>query len=67
MTPIRIFTRSVYGRTLVYVADAEQARLLANLTGAKTLESRHLTALEGLGFTIEQVPDPTSNLAALKW
>lgn len=68
---ISIFTRSVYGRTLVYPANPEQAKALALLTGTKTLEHRHLQGLEALGFTISQVPDPAgwlapSNVAALR-
>lgn len=57
---IKVYSRSVYGRTLLYSADLAQAKHLQALTGAKTLEHRHLIALEALGFTIQQVPDPSS-------
>ena len=60
---IKVYTRSVYGRTLIYAADKSQAQALRTLTnGATTLESRHIAALESLGFTVEQVPDPKSAL-----
>lgn len=62
---IKVYSRSVYGRTLLYSADVTQAKHLQALTGAKTLEHRHLIALEALGFTIQQVPDPASWLAPL--
>ena len=58
---IQIYTRNVYGRFLVYVFDSEQAANLVALTGSKTLESRHVAALENLGFTFVNVPDPKSN------
>ena len=60
MSPtIRVYSRLVYGQPKVYVLDPVQADALSTLTnGARTLESRHLRALEALGFTIEQVPDP---------
>lgn len=70
-TTVSVFTRSVYGRTLVYPANPEHAKALASLTGTKTLEHRHLQGLEALGFTIAQVPDPAAwlspaNVAALR-
>lgn len=65
MKTIKVYTRYVYGRPLVYAAIPEQAEPLATLTGAKTLESRHITALQRLGFTVELVPDPASVIAPL--
>ena len=55
---IPVYTKSVYGRLLTYPADAAQAIALQTLTGTKTLEFRHLKALQDLGFTIEQVTTP---------
>lgn len=55
---IQVYIRFVYGKQMTYVADPSQARLISALTGAKTLEHRHLIALEGLGHIIEQVSDP---------
>ncbi len=70
MNPIQIYTRSVYGRSLCYVADPAQAVAISTLTGAKTLEPRHLSALQDLGLTFVTVADPSSwlnksNLSAL--
>ncbi len=55
---IQIYSRSVYGRSLLYVANPEQANSLAKLTNTRTLEPRHVMALEELGFTFVSVPDP---------
>lgn len=64
MNTIQVYTRNVYGSLKVYAANPEQAKALAVLTnGAKTLEHRHLQALESLGFLIEQVSDPVSVLS----
>ena len=62
MPTITVYTRSVYGQLKVYAANPEQAKHLSTLTGARTLEHRHLAALESLGFTVSQVPDPQSAL-----
>lgn len=59
MYTIKVYSKSVYGTLRTYPADAAQAIALQTLTGAKTLEFRHLRALQDLGFTLEQVPDPT--------
>lgn len=58
MSSILVYTRNVYGVPKVYAADPSQAAHLSVLTGARTLEHRHLQALEALGHAIEQVPDP---------
>lgn len=64
---IQVYTKSVYGNTLVYCANSAQAAALRTLTnGAKTLESRHLDALAALGFTVEQVTNPADTLATLR-
>lgn len=63
MSTIQVFTRNVYGKPTVYAADANQAQALAQLTGCKTLEHRHLQGLEALGFTLTQVPDPKGALS----
>jgi hypothetical protein len=55
---IPIYTRSVYGSPKVYPADATQAQSLQALTGCKTLDARHITALQDLGIVFQVVPDP---------
>ncbi len=62
-TQIDIYTRSVYGIDRTYVADPDMARAIAGLTGAKTLESRHVAALRALGFTFRAVLPPGAALA----
>jgi len=64
-TTITVYERSVYGSPKIYAADPNQARALSTLTnGAKTLEHRHLCALEALGFAIVGVSDPKSIVRA---
>lgn len=65
MSTIPVYVRSVYGVPKVYAMDPEQASYLSALTGCKTLEHRHLCALEGLGYTIEQRPDPKLTVPGL--
>lgn len=55
---IKVYIKSVYGKPLHYVADSEQARALFILTGTKTLEHRHLLALDVLGHKVETAPAP---------
>ncbi len=75
MKTIQIYIKSVYGVSRTYVADASQASALQQVTGSRTLETRHIAGLIALGLTFEQVPDPSvklaswlnpSNVAALK-
>jgi hypothetical protein len=58
---IQVYSRNVYGRFLVYAANPEQAQHLTALTGSKTLETRHVAALEAMGFTFDTVSDPRAN------
>ncbi len=68
---IRVFTRSTYGQTRIYVDACAnqsanvQAQMLARLTGTLTLTESHVSALRALGFTVEQVPDPRMTLPSL--
>ena len=52
-TKILIELRNVYGVTTVYPAD-EQAQLLAQIAGTKTLTHTTLALAERMGFSIEQ-------------
>lgn len=55
---ISIYTREICGVRRIYVADETLAKHITQLTGAKTLEHRHIDAMESLGFTFEQVLPP---------
>lgn len=57
--PIKVYVKSVYGVDRTYVADPIVAQAIVALTNAKTLEDRHMSALRALGFTFEQVIDPS--------
>jgi uncharacterized protein (DUF697 family) len=46
--------KSVYGRDLIYPAN-EAAEIIAQLTGARTLNGRVLEMAEKLGFKTERV------------
>ena len=59
---IKVYERSVYGRQTIYPTGAE-ASLLRSLTRKKTLDPIDLRNLEGLGFDIEFVPDPQTQLS----
>lgn len=59
---IQVFVRQVYGRQVIYPSCAK-ALLFATLIGARSLEHRHLQAIEALGYQIEQIPDPKGVLA----
>ena len=55
---IEFFTRSVYGNTHMYIADAKMQDLISQLTGTVTLLEHHKSVLEQLGFTFEEVFAP---------
>ncbi len=57
-TLIPCFVRTVCGVARTYPANADQALALHELTGARTLEARHVRALSQLGFTFATVADP---------
>ena len=50
----RVRLVTVYGRELIYPADAT-ARLFATLVGRKTLDRSHLDTIRALGYEIELV------------
>lgn len=51
---LRVRLREVYGKPLVYPVN-EQAKLLAELAGSKTLTSHTMTLARRMGFTVEYV------------
>ena len=48
---IEVQIKNVYGNELKYVTDAEQAKLISQLTGRTTVTDSDIRALKGLGFT----------------
>ena len=57
---IRVYSRSVYGRELMYVADEAAAKAVAVLTRRTTVSIADLYALRALGVAVEAAPDPSS-------
>lgn len=51
-TTIIIHSKSNYGNVSWYVSDATQAKLIATLTGKKTVSHSDVVALTALGFTV---------------
>ena len=49
---LNIVRCSVYGVIQHYCEDSEAGQHIATLTGQRTLQERHLTALTALGFTL---------------
>jgi hypothetical protein len=58
---IKVHEKAVYGQTLLYVTDKDQAVVVATLTGKKTVGNSDLAALRALGLTIEVTRLPGSN------
>ena len=62
MNTIEITERDVYGKTLIYVADAEVQRTIQKLTGRKSLTPSDIQALGELGFSFTfTIKQPTFN------
>jgi hypothetical protein len=62
MTPVlQLSVRSVYGAPTMYPAN-EAARIFAAIAGTKTLQFNTLAKAKELGYRIEQVEDPVSQL-----
>jgi len=51
-TIIKITLRSVYGNETAY-PDNDQARLICQLTGCRTLRAQDIKTLRAMGFVIE--------------
>ena len=51
MKTIEITERDVYGKTLIYAADAAVQRTIQKLTGRKSLTPSDIQALAELGFS----------------
>lgn len=60
---IDYYTKNVYGRKLIYIADKEIARNVNILSGGKkTLTVSQLKALVDLGFGIQRVVEKTGEM-----
>jgi hypothetical protein len=55
---INYYIKNVYGLERIYISDPDVAIAIQKLTNQKTIDSRHIEALENLGFTFEQVLPP---------
>lgn len=55
---IHVFSRTVYGRDLVYPLPGSLAEEVTRMTGRATLAEVDLEALQALGHTIEFCVDP---------
>lgn len=60
---IQVYARSVYGRMLVYPANAA-AKALAAFAGVRTFNDNQIAALRSAGCAVEVVPDPAAMVAA---
>lgn len=60
-TIVQVFTKQVYGQPMVYPANRE-ARLFAQLIGAKTFNDSQLRLIKDLGCQIERVFEPETKL-----
>ena len=58
---INYYRKQVYGNDYVYVADDEQAKSIAKITGSKTLKPIHVEGLSELGFEFDEVVAPQSS------
>jgi hypothetical protein len=47
---IRVIIKEVYGKSLIYPVNFQNE--IESLTGAKTLNHRHITALKNLGLRV---------------
>jgi hypothetical protein len=69
---VTVHRRSVYGRVLIYAADADQARHLERMTRRRTLEDADVDALRALGVRVvyDQTgprDDRAAGISACRW
>ena len=53
---IKIYVKCNYGKDSIYIKDKEIAKTIESLTGQKTVNQDHLSALRKLGFESVAVP-----------
>lgn len=69
---ILVSIKQVYGSTMVY-PECDKAKLLAKLTGTKTLTPAHLAIIRELGYSVAVKPQQTRSIKLnpprrlLKW
>jgi len=56
---IQYYIKTVYGRDLKYIIDPKIGQALATLTGTGSLMPYQEEALKTLGFTFEEVLNPS--------
>lgn len=61
MKTIKYYTKNVYGREMIYLADEREALLWQAITGQKTIDQRQLTQLTSMtGVKFERVFEPVA-------
>lgn len=60
-TVLKVSVRSNYGAPAIYPAN-EAAQIFADIAGTKTLKADTLAKAKKLGYRIEQIQDPASQL-----
>lgn len=55
---IEYYSKDVYGSSLMYVKDEDQARAITTLTNKKTIGEWDIKAMEKLGFSFTEVLAP---------
>jgi len=53
--PIEYYTKSNYGRILMYIKNSEKAEVISRLTGKKTIDESDIKNLQLLGCSFKQV------------
>lgn len=55
---IEYYIKNVYGNELIYVKDEQLKRVIANLTGKKTISQKDIANFKVLGITFKEVLPP---------
>ena len=55
---IQYYAKTVYGNKNLYILNPDQANAIQTLTRKKTIDNHDIKALQALGHTTEQVPEP---------
>lgn len=52
---IKIYTKNVYGQTMIYMVEDEKSDTIKSLIGKKTIDKNDIRLLQNLGVNFEQV------------